>query len=120
MLRGHDAQLLVEAGVIEAERSAEADPQWLFAKIDPVARSAEGKRILRGAKLPDLAEIKDWIDWAKESRSLRRLGVYTATRSGQVVMVPCRYRDRYRSCLYRSFSVLVLKNCPTSTIRLEI
>lgn len=71
MLRGHDAQLLVEAGIYQPERLADCEPNWLLAKIDPVAKSAEGKRILRGAKRPDLEEVSDWIGWSKEHRTLR-------------------------------------------------
>lgn len=71
MLRGHDAQLLVEAGIFEPERLADCEPTWLLAKIDPVAKSAEGKRILRGAKRPDLEEVTDWINWSKDHRTLK-------------------------------------------------
>lgn len=71
MLRGHDAQLLVEAGIYEPERLSECEPAWLLSKIDPIAKSSEGKRILRGAKRPDLQEVTDWINWSKEHRTLR-------------------------------------------------
>ncbi len=71
MLRGHDVQLLIEADVITPEQLANAIPAQLFSKIDRVARSSEGKRILRGASLPDLEEINDWIRWAADRRSLK-------------------------------------------------
>ncbi|XZE51972.1 DUF4332 domain-containing protein [Planctomycetaceae bacterium SH139] len=71
MLRGHDVQLLIEANVITPEQLASAVPAQLFTKIDRVARSSEGKRILRGANLPDLEEINDWIRWAADRRSLK-------------------------------------------------
>jgi nucleotidyltransferase/DNA polymerase involved in DNA repair len=71
MLRGHDAQLMVEAGITEPKQVAGYAPESLLAKIIPVARSAEGKRILRGATEPDLAEVTDWIEWAKEQRPLK-------------------------------------------------
>lgn len=70
-LRGHDAQLLVAADVTTAEQLADQSPAALFAKIDPIANGVEGKRILRGGTLPDLAEIADWIRYAGEHRSLR-------------------------------------------------
>ncbi|QDV46017.1 ATP-dependent DNA helicase RecG [Stieleria neptunia] len=70
MLRGHDAQLLVAADVTTAEEVAEYDPSELFALIDPVARSNEGKRIIRGGQLPDLDEITEWIQYAALSREL--------------------------------------------------
>ncbi|WP_372896265.1 DUF4332 domain-containing protein [Stieleria sp.] len=70
MLRGHDAQLLVAADVTTAEEVAEYDPSELFALIDPVARSNEGKRIIRGGQLPDLDEVTEWIQYAALSREL--------------------------------------------------
>ena len=70
MLRGHDAQLLVAAEVTTPEEVEASDPDELFAMIDPISRSNEGKRILRGGKLPDLDEIKDWISFARQNREL--------------------------------------------------
>ena len=70
MLRGHDAQLLVAADVTTAEEVAESDPDELLTLIDPISRSSEGKRIIRGGKRPDLDEIKDWIDFAGQNRDL--------------------------------------------------
>ncbi|MEZ6088546.1 MAG: DUF4332 domain-containing protein [Pirellulaceae bacterium] len=64
MLRGHDVQLLVAAGVTSVEQLAQCDAEWLLAEVKPIARSDEGKRILRGAQAPDLAEVNDWIAWA--------------------------------------------------------
>lgn len=71
MLRGHDAQLLVAAGITEPERLAQCDPQWLLTQIDPISRSREGQSILRGGQAPDLAEITRWIQFAKQHRELR-------------------------------------------------
>ncbi|MEL6108319.1 MAG: DUF4332 domain-containing protein, partial [Planctomycetota bacterium] len=70
MLRGHDAQLLVAAEVTTAEEVTTYDPETLLALIDPIARSNEGKRIIRGGKLPDLEEITDWITYAAQNRDL--------------------------------------------------
>ncbi len=70
MLRGHDAQLLVVAGVTSPEELASCDPQELFGLIDPISRSKQGKRILRGGKLPDLQEITEWIGCAMHTREL--------------------------------------------------
>lgn len=70
MLRGHDAQLLVAAEVTTAEEVTEYDAAELFALIDPIARSNEGKRIIRGGKLPDLEEITEWISYSKQNREL--------------------------------------------------
>ncbi|MEL7335916.1 MAG: DUF4332 domain-containing protein, partial [Planctomycetota bacterium] len=69
-LRGHDAQLLVAAGMLEAERLSECSPEWLLTQIDPVAESSEGKRILRGSSRPDLEEVTQWIRYAGQSRAL--------------------------------------------------
>ena len=70
MLRGHDAQLLVAAEITTPEEVSQYAPDDLFALIDPIARSSEGKRILRGGKLPDLEEITDWINFAGQNREL--------------------------------------------------
>ncbi|QEF97342.1 hypothetical protein Mal15_13820 [Stieleria maiorica] len=70
MLRGHDAQLLVAADVTTPEEVAEYDPGDLLELIDPIARSNEGQRILRGGQLPDLEEITEWIRYAALSREL--------------------------------------------------
>lgn len=64
MLRGHDAQLLVAAEITSAKQLSECNPKWLLDEVTPIARSGEGKRILRGAPIPDLAEVTDWITWA--------------------------------------------------------
>jgi hypothetical protein len=71
MLRGHDAQLLVAAEITTPEKLAVADAEELFGIIDPIARSSEGKRIVRGGKLPDLEEVTDWIHYAQHHRELR-------------------------------------------------
>tara|TARA_R110002049_G_scaffold285698_1_gene466718 strand:- start:117284 stop:121798 length:4515 start_codon:yes stop_codon:yes gene_type:complete len=70
MLRGHDAQLLVAAEVTTPEELVTYTPDDLFALIDPISNSSEGKRILRGGILPDLKEITDWIDYAGHHREL--------------------------------------------------
>ena len=70
MLRGHDAQLLVAAEVTTPEEVAAYDPETLLGLIDPIARSNEGKRIIRGGKLPDLEEITEWIGYAAQNRDL--------------------------------------------------
>ncbi len=70
MLRGHDSQLLVAAGITEPERLAECDATWLLNQIEPIANSREGKAILRGGKHPDLAEMREWIGNAQQHREL--------------------------------------------------
>ena len=71
MLRGHDAQLLVAADIITPADLAACDAEELFEIIDPIARSKEGKRILRGGNLPDLEEVTDWVNFAQYNRELR-------------------------------------------------
>ncbi|MAI70220.1 MAG: hypothetical protein CMM01_04840 [Rhodopirellula sp.] len=71
MLRGHDAQLLVAADIVTPEDLAGWDAEELFQIIDPIARSKEGKRILRGGNLPDLEEVSDWINFAQHNRELQ-------------------------------------------------
>jgi hypothetical protein len=71
MLRGHDAQLLVAADIITPADLAACDAEELFEIIDPIARSKEGKRILRGGNLPDLEEVSDWVNFAQYNRELR-------------------------------------------------
>ncbi len=70
MLRGHDAQLLVMAEVTTPEELAAWDAEELFAQIDPIARSKEGRRVIRGGKLPDLEEVTEWIALAQHTREL--------------------------------------------------
>lgn len=71
MLRGHDAQLLVAAGVRRPEELMHYDPRELLGKIDEVVATVEGRRILRGSPAPDLKEIQDWILYANHHRELK-------------------------------------------------
>jgi energy-coupling factor transporter ATP-binding protein EcfA2 len=67
-LRGHDAQLLVACNVPGPEALAKLDAAALLAQIEQLLDTADGKRILRGAKAPDLQEVSAWIRWAKHAR----------------------------------------------------
>lgn len=69
-LRGHDAQLLVACNLTSPEHLATMDPAAVLAQVTIVAASSQGQRILRGAKQPDLQEVKDWILWASQCRAL--------------------------------------------------
>lgn len=71
MLRVHDAQLLVAAEVTTPEELAEYEPSELLGIIDPIARSNEGKRIIRGGKPPDLEEVTDWVTYGQQHREFR-------------------------------------------------
>ncbi len=69
-LRGHDAQILVACGILDAEQLADMDPAVLFGIVGPFSKTKEGQKWLRGAKVPDLSEVTDWISWAQEMRPL--------------------------------------------------
>lgn len=71
-LRGHDAQLLVACGVTDAVQLAGMDPEELFDVIGPFAQSKEGKKLLRGSSEPDLQEVRNWVLWASDQRTLKQ------------------------------------------------
>lgn len=70
-LRGHDAQILVACGVTDPETLAKQDAATFWKTVQPLAESAEGKRILRTSKAPNVEEVTNWIQWAAQARSLR-------------------------------------------------
>lgn len=70
-LRGHDAQLLVGCGIVDAEELATMRPEMLFQKIGPFSDTKEGLKIIRNGKKPDLEEITDWISFAQHTRSIQ-------------------------------------------------
>lgn len=70
-LRGHDAQLLVAVGVTDAEQLAGISPKKLWSLIGPYTETKDGLKIIRAGKKPDLQEVTDWIQWAKQTRSLQ-------------------------------------------------
>ena len=46
------------------------DADELVGIIDLIARSGQGKRIIRGGDLPDLDEVTSWINFAQHNRKL--------------------------------------------------
>jgi len=70
-LRGHDAQMIVGSGLTSAEQVAASEPRELLDKVIRFASSKQGVRILRGANVPDLDEVSDWIQWAQNCRAVR-------------------------------------------------
>ena len=70
-LQGHDAELLVAGGWRTAEALAAASPQDVLDEMFRVMETAEGRRILRGGKRPDLANVTVWVRLAHEPRSLK-------------------------------------------------
>jgi predicted flap endonuclease-1-like 5' DNA nuclease len=69
-LRGHDAQILVGCGLHDPKEIAAAKPEDLLEFAKEFAASSEGQRVLRNSSPPDLAEVKEWIEWAKEARAI--------------------------------------------------
>lgn len=70
-LRGHDAQILVACEVTTAEQLAQMAPHKLFDIVDPFVRSKDGQRLLRSSKAPDLEEVTEWIEYARQSPLLK-------------------------------------------------
>jgi hypothetical protein len=54
-LRGHDAQLLVACNLTSPEELAVMNAASVLAQVTVIAEGADGQRILRGGKQPDLA-----------------------------------------------------------------
>jgi hypothetical protein len=52
------------------EEIADYDPQHLLAIVGPFCSTKEGKRLLRNNKHPDLDEVEEWVEWAKQARQL--------------------------------------------------
>lgn len=69
-LRGHDAQLLVAAGISSPEKLRAMEPNEILSRVTRIASSKLGQRILRGGKAPDQSEVADWIAWSRKSRSI--------------------------------------------------
>ncbi|MFP6677964.1 MAG: DUF4332 domain-containing protein [Pirellulaceae bacterium] len=69
-LRGHDSQILVACDITMPEEIADCDPQDLLAIVGPFCSTKEGKRLLRNNKHPDLDEVEEWVEWAKQARQL--------------------------------------------------
>jgi len=69
-LRGHDAQLLVAAGISSPEKLRAMGPDEILSRVTRIASSKIGQRILRGGKAPDQSEVSDWIAWSRKSRSI--------------------------------------------------
>jgi hypothetical protein len=70
-LRGHDAQVLTHCGIFDPESLAAIEPDDLYRRVRPFVRTKAGQRLLRSTKTPDLAEITDWINWARQTQLTR-------------------------------------------------
>lgn len=70
-LRGHDAQIIVACGVEDPVTLSALDPVSFLETVTAFVDSKEGQRVVRNGKLPDLAEVTAWIEWAASARQLR-------------------------------------------------
>ncbi|MBA2116885.1 DUF4332 domain-containing protein [Bremerella alba] len=68
MLRGHDAQLLTACGFATPEDVAKASAKDVHAEVTEFAETSNGQRIIRSSAPPDLAEVTNWIAWARQAR----------------------------------------------------
>jgi hypothetical protein len=69
-LSGMKAQLLVGSGHRDLATIATADASAVRIAIGRYAETAEGERIIRGGKLPDVAEISRWIEDARRLQGM--------------------------------------------------
>ncbi len=67
-LRGHDSQVLVGVGLTSPEEIASMKPSDLLEFVDPFCDTSEGQRALRGSARPDLEEVTEWIQGARQRR----------------------------------------------------
>ena len=65
-LRGHDAQFLVGCGYRTIDRVTDANPETLLVDLQAFLLTSEGERLLRVGNEPDLDEVKEWIESAKQ------------------------------------------------------
>ncbi|HAD60909.1 MAG TPA: hypothetical protein DCG12_16840, partial [Planctomycetaceae bacterium] len=63
-LRGHDAQLLVEAGITTKTDLEETDNTTVLQLVTHVSTTKEGQRILRDGQPPDATEVDRWKQFA--------------------------------------------------------
>ncbi|QDT68393.1 hypothetical protein MalM25_13150 [Planctomycetes bacterium MalM25] len=69
-LRGHDAQVLVGSGFTQPEEIAAIKPAELLEFVEPFCDTSEGQRALRGSARPDLAEVTQWVEGARQRRAV--------------------------------------------------
>jgi hypothetical protein len=70
-LRGHDAQILVGSGYRSVEELAAAEIGQMAIGVQKFLATPEAERLLRHAKMPERAEMIDWIRSAARARPLR-------------------------------------------------
>lgn len=65
-LRGHDAQLLVAAKILDRSALSQSNSKELLDAVICVADSTQGRSILRDSAPPDMEEVKGWIAAASQ------------------------------------------------------
>ena len=70
-LRGHQAELLIAAGITQPDELAACAPQELLEQLTPVLAGDAGRRILHGQPPPGLEDVARWIERAGQSRQLQ-------------------------------------------------
>ena len=68
-LRGVDAQLQVDVGILDAADLHYTDAPAILQLITYYAGTSEGIRIVRSSRLPDLLRVVEWIQSADNSSS---------------------------------------------------
>lgn len=69
-LRGHDAQLLVACKITTPESLATMNAEAVLDLVLAFSGTRQGQKVLHGGNQPDLAEVRNWISWANQCRSL--------------------------------------------------
>lgn len=70
-LRGHDAQILVACGITEPDMLNSMSPDELFKVVKPFSETKQGIKIIRSGKKPDINEVRNWIQWSNQNRTLK-------------------------------------------------
>ncbi len=68
-LRGVDAQLLVDVGILDAADLHYTDAPAILQLMTHYAGTSEGIRVVRSSRLPDLLRVVEWIQSADNSSS---------------------------------------------------
>ena len=71
-LRAHDVQLLTGVGVESAYDLAATTVDDLLPLVQEYAVTPDGQRVLRSGKIPDHAEVSEWIQnaqWDQQSEA---------------------------------------------------
>jgi hypothetical protein len=70
-LRGHDVQMLVACGITDPEQLAGASPKQLHQQTSRFIETPTARRLIRNPQAPPLDEVRQWIQYASDSRPLR-------------------------------------------------